>query len=73
MSLLFQGHTYALANVNQANELFIFNCAKPRRTGIRNKRKLLNNYSEHGNEPWRSGNRLCYVAHSQGVIKKQGQ
>lgn len=54
MSLLFQGHTYALANVNQANELLIFNCAKPRQAGIRNKRKLLSNYSEHGNEPWRS-------------------
>lgn len=54
VSLLFQGHTYALANVNQANELLIFNCAKPRRAGIRNKRKLLSNYSEHGNEPWRS-------------------
>lgn len=49
VSLLFQGHTYLLAEVNQANELFIFNCAKSRQTGI--KRKLLSNYSEHGNEP----------------------
>lgn len=36
-------------------------------------KKLLSNYSKRGNEPWHSRNRLCYVAHTQGVIKKQGQ